>query len=262
MGTEHSDESIAGVLAAGSIAGKPRDPEVDLPLRPETVVPPVSSADGGSPPSSAELPIGTVLGVAHPLCKRPLGVVSEVFAVSLSSWVGDSVHGSDILYLSFPLNPPVLPRVSDTLLDSSVEKVFLPLPNPLLTLGQGEDAGLVPAANSICLEIDVFSEEPMPLASCPTTKARGSSAARKRSRASILRLVKNFGHFVGLSCDGYEGKLAALLEDILASNEKKAAVGKKGMRELNSLFSSINYDVHSGSASLGRSKGRDQRGVL
>ena len=78
--------------------------------------------------------------------------------------------------------------------------------------------------------------------------------------------MKNFGHFVGPSCDGYEGKLAALLEDILASNEKKAAgsnssVGKKGMRELNSLFSSINYDVHSDSASLGRSKGRDHRGV-
>jgi hypothetical protein len=145
VGTEHSDESVAGVPAVGSIAGKPRNPEVDLPLRPETVLSPVSSADGGSPPSYAELPIGTVLGVAHPLCKRPLGVVSEVSAVSLSSWVGDSVHGSDILSLSFPLNPPVLPRVSDTLLDSSVEKVSLPLPNPLLTLGQGEDAGLVPA---------------------------------------------------------------------------------------------------------------------
>lgn len=76
--------------------------------------------------------------------------------------------------------------------------------------------------------------------------------------------MKVFGQVVGLSCDGHEGKLIALFEDILASNEKKAAdsnssVGKKGMRELNSLFSAINYDAHNVSASRGRIKGRDLR---
>jgi hypothetical protein len=173
---------------------------------------------------------------------------------------------SGTLSLPITLDSPVLPLVPDALLDSPVKMDSLPFPNSLLTLGQGEDAGLVPFANSSCLEVDLFSEaEPTPLASRPAAKAKGSHAARKRSRARILRLVKDFGHFVGLSCDGYEGKMAAFFEDILASNENKAAgssssVGKKGMRELNSLFSSINYDAHSGSASLGRIKGRDQSG--
>jgi hypothetical protein len=266
--SENFAEAVGGVPAVGLNAGIPCDPE-----GPETVFSPVSSTVGGSSTSSTELPLGAVLGVTH-------GVVSAVGGSSTSSselplgtvlgvthGVGGSVLGSDFLSLSFPLNTLVLPRVPDSLLISPVEMVSLPLPNPLLTLGQGEDAGLVSAANSPCLEVEVFSEvEPMPLASCPAVKARGSRAARKRTRAGILRLVKNFGHFVGLSCDGYEGKLAALFEDILASNENKAAgssssVGKKGMRELNNLFSSINYDSHSGSASFGRSKGRDLKGV-
>jgi hypothetical protein len=59
--------------------------------------------------------------------------------------------------------------------------------------------------------------------------------------------------------------LSALFEDIIASNSGKASgsnsrVGNKGTRELNSLFSSINYDAHSGSASRGRRKVRDHRG--
>jgi hypothetical protein len=75
-----------------------------------------------------------------------------------------------------------------------------------------------------------------------------------------------FSQFVGLSCDGYEGKLSALFEDIVASNAEKASgsksrMGKKGTRELNNLFSSINYDAHRGSASRGRYKVRDQRGL-
>lgn len=75
--------------------------------------------------------------------------------------------------------------------------------------------------------------------------------------------MKDFGHVVGLSYDGYEEKLTALFEDILASNEQKAegsstSVGSKCSRELNRLFSSVNYDVHSGSAPHGRNKARDQ----
>jgi hypothetical protein len=114
--------------------------------------------------------------------------------------------------------------------------------------------------------VDFFSEaEPTPLASRPASKFKGSHAAKNHSRARILQLVKDFGHFVGLSCDGYEGKMADFFEGILSSNEHKAAgslssLGKKGMRELNSLFNSINYDAHSGSTSLGRNKRRVQSG--
>jgi hypothetical protein len=64
---------------------------------------------------------------------------------------------------------------------------------------------------------------------------------------------------VGLSCDGYEGKLSALFADIIANNEEKGVVSvstveKKGMRKLN-LFSSINNDLHSGRVSRNSIKG-------
>ena len=72
---------------------------------------------------------------------------------------------------------------------------------------------------------------------------------------------------MGISCDGYEGKLSALFEEIIANNSGKVSGSspracKKGMRELNNLFSSINYDAHSGSSSRGRNKVRDLRGYL
>lgn len=52
---------------------------------------------------------------------------------------------------------------------------------------------------------------------------------------------------------------------IIVSNEVQGAgscskVGEKGVREINGLFSSINYDARSGNVSRGRSKGRIQRG--
>jgi hypothetical protein len=72
---------------------------------------------------------------------------------------------------------------------------------------------------------------------------------------------------VGLSCDGFEGRLSALFEDIVARNDEKEAgpssnLGNKGTRELNRLASSINYDTHCGNASRNRSKGRVHRGLL
>jgi hypothetical protein len=78
-------------------------------------------------------------------------------------------------------------------------------------------------------------------------------------------LLEEFSLFVGLSCDGFEGRLSTLFTDIIASNEAQGAgsrskVGKKGVREINGLFSSINYDARSGSVSCGRNKGRIQRG--
>ena len=59
---------------------------------------------------------------------------------------------------------------------------------------------------------------------------------------------------MGILCNGFEGKLSVLYADIIANNANnregcKPTMGKKGMRELNNLSCSINYDVHSGSAS-------------
>ena len=80
----------------------------------------------------------------------------------------------------------------------------------------------------------------------------------------ILHLVEEFSLFVGLTCNGFEEKLSVLFADIIASNDNEgegcsSSTGKKGMRELNNLFCSINYDVHSGNASRNRSKGRVHR---
>jgi hypothetical protein len=34
----------------------------------------------------------------------------------------------------------------------------------------------------------------------------------------VMQLIEEFSLFVGLSCDGFEGRLSALFADILASN--------------------------------------------
>jgi hypothetical protein len=72
---------------------------------------------------------------------------------------------------------------------------------------------------------------------------------------------------VGIMCDGYEGKLSAVFEAILADNDKKetgscSKLGNKFSRELNRLSSSINYDARSGSTSQSRCKGRALGGFL
>jgi hypothetical protein len=62
-------------------------------------------------------------------------------------------------------------------------------------------------------------EEPIPLSYCPADKFRGKSG--KRSSNWVLQLVQEFSHLVGLSCDGFEGRLSALFEDIVARNDEK-----------------------------------------
>jgi hypothetical protein len=64
----------------------------------------------------------------------------------------------------------------------------------------------------------------------------------------MLEEVINFG---GLSCDGLNFRLSSLFSDLLASHEAKGTsshskVCKKGVREINGLFSSIHYDTRSG----------------
>jgi hypothetical protein len=111
--------------------------------------------------------------------------------------------------------------------------------DPLLKQSTGLDSS---GGVLLYMDLELFSEDP-PLLCCPANKSRGKVGAQ--SSDWVLQLVKVFSHLVGLSCDGYEGKLSALFEDIIASNSGKVSgssprAGKKGMRELNNLFSSIN----------------------
>jgi hypothetical protein len=108
-------------------------------------------------------------------------------------------------------------------------------------------------------------EQPSPLLCCPAFKARGKNGDQHSDW--ILQLVMVFSRIMGLSCDGFEGRLLALFKDIIASNGGKTSgsssrASKKGTRELNNLFSSINYDARSGGSSRGRNKVRVHRDFL
>ena len=113
------------------------------------------------------------------------------------------------------------------------------------------------------LELEVHEvEEHTLLVCCPATVFLGKKGSQTADKA--LKLVEEFSHYVGILCDGYEGKLSELFADIIANNEEKGAVvastmGKKGTRELNNLFCSINYEV---SACRDRVKGRAQKEFL
>lgn len=84
----------------------------------------------------------------------------------------------------------------------------------------------------------------------------GSSAS-----SWVLQKVEDVYHCVGLSCDGFEGDLIALLTAIEASHNRgewvsnsKSAI--RGKRELKRLSCSINYDLTGGSSSRSTVKGR------
>jgi hypothetical protein len=116
------------------------------------------------------------------------------------------------------------------------------------------------------LELVLFpEEEPSPLSCCPSDKVRGFSG--KKSSKDFLKAILEYSHSVGITCDGYEGKLSAVFEAILADNDKKetgscSKLGNKFSRELNRLSCSINYDGRSGSTSQSRCKGRELGGFL
>lgn len=83
-----------------------------------------------------------------------------------------------------------------------------------------------------------------------------------------VKFVTQYSKFVGVSCDGEDGKLSDVFGVIIADNEGngkevgeavEAHVEKKGTRELNNLYSSVNYEVHSRSTLRDRNKGRANR---
>jgi len=108
----------------------------------------------------------------------------------------------------------------------------------------------------------LLEEEPVPLSFID--KVRGISG--KKNPEGFLRAVLAYCQWVGITCDGFEDQLSAVFEAIIVSNDKKeedpsSRLSIKGNRELNRLACSVNYDVHSGSTSRGRCKGRAYGGV-
>jgi len=76
-------------------------------------------------------------------------------------------------------------------------------------------------------------------------------------------MLEDSWYSVGLSCDGSNHNIMPLFSDLLSKHEDQGKcsslkVGKKGVREINGLFCSINYDTRSDSVNRGRNK----RGAL
>jgi hypothetical protein len=80
-------------------------------------------------------------------------------------------------------------------------------------------------------------------------------------------MALEFRHPLGITCDGSEGQISTLYENLITSHDKKVKGSSpksvnKGTRELNRLLCSVNYEAHSGSSSSGRRKGRVYNGLL
>jgi hypothetical protein len=107
--------------------------------------------------------------------------------------------------------------------------------------------------------------EPIPLSCCPSDKVRGLSG--KGSSKLLLKMALKYRHPLGITCDGSEGQISTLYENLIDSHDKKVTGSSpksvnKGTRQLNRLFCSVNYEAHSGSSSSGRHKGRVHNNLL
>jgi hypothetical protein len=121
-------------------------------------------------------------------------------------------------------------------------------------------------SSSAGMELVPFvEEEPIPLDWSHASEAGDgceSQATRKEDE-----VIFAFSQIVGVSCDGQFDRLREAIALILAGKSYKPgknSVGggkawKKGMRELDNLHSSINYDGGSGSVSRSRGRGRGNR---
>jgi hypothetical protein len=201
----------------------------------------------GGPPFALEV---LVLVSASPSVKNPGPVlpnpISEVFPKDPVVFAKAHRESVDVLTVWADSGPP-----------DSLVPPGLPSSVPMLTHSSGSGV-----RNG--LELALFpEEEPEPLSFID--KFRGFSG--KKTPEGFLKAVLAYSHWVGITCDGYEGQLSAVFEAIIDSNVKKAAspsssLSLKGTRELNRLACSVNYDAHSGSTSRGRCKGRDFGGFL
>jgi hypothetical protein len=136
---------------------------------------------------------------------------------------------------------------------------------PVQTVGDGILAHPQQYSSS-GLELVPFVEgEPIPLDWSQDSEVgdgNGSQATGKEEE-----LIFAFNQIVGVSCDGQFDRLREAIALILAGKAFKPGknsvgggkAGKKGMRELDNLYSSVNYDGGSGSVSRSRGKGRGNR---
>jgi len=113
--------------------------------------------------------------------------------------------------------------------------------------------------------VSIPEAKPSPLSCCPSDKVMIFSG--KGFSELLLKMALEYHHPLGITCDGSEGQISTLYENLIASHDKKVTgfspkSGNKGTRELNRLFSSVNYDAHSGSSSNGRRKGRVHNSLL
>jgi hypothetical protein len=100
---------------------------------------------------------------------------------------------------------------------------------------------------------------PIPLACCPPPKSKWKS--RKSSPDWLMPMLEDSWCYVGLSCDGSVLNHLPLFSDMLSKHEDQGKysspkVRKKGVRDVNGLFCSVNYDARNGGVSRVRNKRR------
>jgi hypothetical protein len=111
-------------------------------------------------------------------------------------------------------------------------------------------------------------EEPIPLDWSKDIVDGGGNDSQVLDKE--VELIMAFSQIVGVSCEGYFEKLRVAFAHILAGKMNKAGKrsvgggqgGRKGLRELVNLISTVNYEGGGGSVTRSRGKGRGNRLAL
>ncbi|KAG6706344.1 hypothetical protein I3842_07G219300 [Carya illinoinensis] len=106
-------------------------------------------------------------------------------------------------------------------------------------------------ADALATDLYVPGDTPSPLCSLPPTEPSADPQVDW-----IFQKIKDMSHFLGMSCEGYEDQLQALLIAIKSGQPLLARLAMKKDRELKRLACSINYDAREGSVCRGRHKDR------
>ncbi|XP_042952731.1 uncharacterized protein LOC122289632 isoform X1 [Carya illinoinensis] len=106
-------------------------------------------------------------------------------------------------------------------------------------------------ADALATDLYVLGDTPSPLCSLPPTEPSADPHVDW-----IFQKVKDMSYCLGMSCEGYEDQLQALLITIKSGQPLLARSSMKKDRELKKLACSINYDAWEGSACRGRHKDR------
>jgi hypothetical protein len=123
--------------------------------------------------------------------------------------------------------------------------------------------------NSAGMELVIYAdEEPIPLDWSKDMVDGGGNDSQVLDKE--VELIMAFSQIVGVSCEGYFEKLRVAFAHILAGKMNKAGKrsvgggqgGRKGLRELVNLISTVNYEGGGGSVTRSRGKGRGNRLVL